>query len=160
MEHRTEMCDSISWGRFEPLQSQFTDRVSGKSAALLKHFNPLHLFPERQTADDSCSGGQPFPLLSYIFPPSCRHMSILCQRIRDASYCSAAWEWCQLSYRALFFLWDVDGKAADNSCKDANTSHHLQNYFPALQLCQVVPWRVIEGGKKKKKNDVIFPTGL
>lgn len=50
------------------------------------------------------------------------------------------------------FLWDVDGKAADNSCKDASTSHHLQNYFPALQLCQVVPWRVIEGGEKKKKE--------
>lgn len=34
------MCDSVSQGGSEPLQSQFTDRVSGKSAALLKHFNP------------------------------------------------------------------------------------------------------------------------
>lgn len=44
--------------------------------------------------------GQRFPLLSYISPFS-THMSILCQRIRVASYCSAAWEWCQLSYRAF-----------------------------------------------------------
>lgn len=41
------------------------------------------------------------------------------------------------------FLWDVD----DNSSRDANTSHHLQNYFPALQRFSVVHQRVIGRGK-------------
>lgn len=74
-EHQTEMCDSVSPGRFEPLQSQFMGRASGKSTAPLRHFNPLYLFPDRQAADNFLHKGQQLPLLSYIS----RHMSILCE---------------------------------------------------------------------------------
>jgi len=45
------------------------DRVSGKSPALLKHFNPLQEFPKRQTADNVLQKGQRLPLLSYNSPP-------------------------------------------------------------------------------------------
>lgn len=80
--------------------------------------------------------GQPFPLLSYISPPLdiCQfYVSglevpvIVLQHGNDVNFPTGP------------FLWDVDSKAADNSCKDANTSHHLQNYFPAPQLCQLYP---------------------
>lgn len=135
LRHRKEVCDSISQGRSEFLQSQFMDRVFSKSAAWLKHFNPVLAFPQRQTADDSRKRGRRFPWQPC---PSSRHMSILCSRIRDASYCSAAWEWCQLFYRAFSVGWRLR-----SSWQFLQRCQRITSFTKTtsllLQLCQLNP---------------------
>lgn len=83
--------------------------------------------------------------IAVIYLSSLRHMSVLCQRIRDASYCSAALEWCQPSYRAF------------------TARCGRQSHWQFLQRCQyiasfmkllhcfsappAVPWRAIARGE-------------
>lgn len=139
------MCDSILRGRVDLFQSQFMDRVSLKFATQLK----LQSHPCISTTPNSwrfLQRDQHFPLLSYIspLPDICQFYvrglgtpAIVLQDENDVNFPAVPW------------LWDVDGKAADNSCKDANTSHHLQNYFPAIQLFQLYPWELQSGEKKE-----------
>lgn len=87
--------------------------------------------------------GQRFPLLSYIspFPHICQFyvrglgMPVIVQQHEN-----------DVNFPTGPFVWDVDSKAADNSCKDANTSHHLQNYFLAPRLCQSYTGDLQRGG--------------
>lgn len=116
LEHqkKEKMCDGILWERFDLLQSQFMHRVS---AAQLKHFHPLYLFPARQPADDSCGGTSNFHRCHVLlhFQTDVNFMSgglgmpvIVLQHENDVN--SHAWA----------FTESRRGEAADDSCKDAN----------------------------------------
>lgn len=107
-EYHKEMCDSIVWERFELLQSQFMRYISSKSAAQLKQFYPIHLFPERQTADKTNNFH-----CCHILQTDVNLMSedlgmpdIVLQHKNDVNFPTGP------------LLW-VDCKAADNSCFSA-----------------------------------------
>lgn len=132
MEHRTEMYDSNSRGRFEPLQSQFMDCVSGKSSALLKHFNPNPFISRTPNSWQFLQQGQRFPLLSYIspLPDICQFYVrglempvIVLQHENDVNFPTGP------------FLCDVEGKAADNPAK--MPTHHIIYKTTSLLLGSV-----------------------
>lgn len=119
-------------------------RVSGKSAALLKHFNPLHLFPERQTADDFLQKGQRFPLLSYIspLPDTCQFYVrglgmpvIVLQHENDVNFPTGPFSVRRRRQSSWQFL---------QRCQHITSFTEL---LPCSSAQSVVPWRVIEGEK-------------
>lgn len=120
-QKKKKKCDGVPWERFDLLQSQFMHRVS---AARHKHFHPLHLFPARQPADDSCGGTGNFHRCHVLlhFQTDVNFMSgglgtpvIVLQHENDVNFPAGA------------FTERRWGEAADDSCKDANGSHHLRS---------------------------------
>lgn len=80
-EKEKKKCDGVLWERFDLLQSQFMHRIS---AAQLKRFHPLRLFPARQPADDSCGGTGNFHRCHVLLHFQ-THVNFMFRRIRNAS---------------------------------------------------------------------------
>lgn len=142
LEHHTWMCDSISW------RNVWTLPVTVHGPCLWQvHCSAKiksHLFISRTPNSWwFLKKGQQFPYLSYILPP--RHMSVLCQRMRDAS--SGVCEWCQFSYRAFS---ERCRQAKKLTIPRTMPTHHIiyTAQSAALQLSQLCA--VVKGKKEKK----------